>query len=302
MTKDYMVRATAADHAVRAFAVTSKETVEMARVRHEASPVVTAALGRLLSAGAMMGAMMKGEKDLLTLQVRGGGPMKGMTVVADANGNVKGYPIESDVHLKANAKGKLDVAGAVGVGIMNVIKDMGLKEPYVGQCALQTSEIAEDLTYYFATSEQVPSAVGLGVLVNEDGSVRQAGGFIIQLMPFTTEETIVKLEENLAKVTSVTELLEQGMNPEQILEALLGDLGVEITDRMPIQFHCDCSKERVKKAVVSIGKADLESLIVDEEPVEVRCDFCNTGYYFSPEELREIIAQIDADAEQEPEA
>ncbi len=292
-TNDYMVRATAADHAVRAFAITSREMVETARAHHNASPVVTAALGRLLSAGAMMGSMMKGEKDTLTLQVRGGGPMKGMTVVADSVGNVKGYPIEADVHLPANAKGKLDVAGAVGVGIMNVIKDMGLKEPYLGQCALQTSEIAEDLTYYFATSEQVPSAVGLGVLVNEDGTVKQAGGFIIQLMPFTTEETIVKLEENLAKVTSVTELLDKGMNPEEILEALLGDLGVEYTDKMPVQFQCNCSKERVKQAVISIGKADLESLIVDEEPVEVRCDFCNTGYLFAADELREIIAQME---------
>lgn len=300
-TNDYMVRATAADHAVRAFAITSKEMVETARAHHNASPVVTAALGRLLSAGAMMGSMMKGEKDTLTLQVRGGGPMKGMTVVADSNGNVKGYPIEADVHLPANAKGKLDVAGAVGVGIMNVIKDMGLKEPYLGQCALQTSEIAEDLTYYFATSEQVPSAVGLGVLVNEDGTVKQAGGFIIQLMPFTTEETIVRLEENLAKVTSVTELLDQGMNPEQILEALLGDLGVEFTDKMPVQFNCTCSKERVKQAVVSIGKSDLESLIVDEEPVEVRCDFCNTGYLFSADELREIIAQMDEPVEDDGE-
>lgn len=298
-TNDYMVRATAADHAIRAFAITSKEMVETARARHNASPVVTAALGRLLSAGAMMGSMMKGEKDTLTLQVRGGGPMKGMTVVADINGNVKGYPIEADVHLPANAKGKLDVAGAVGIGIMNVIKDMGLKEPYLGQCALQTSEIAEDLTYYFATSEQVPSAVGLGVLVNEDGTVKQAGGFIIQLMPFTTEETIVRLEANLSKVTSVTELLDKGMNPEQILEALLGDLGVEFTDRMPVQFYCSCSKERVKQAVVSIGKADLESLIIDEEPVEVRCDFCNTGYLFSADELREIIAQMEEPANEE---
>lgn len=292
-TTDYMVRATAADHAVRAFAITSRDIVETARIHHHSSPVVSAALGRLLSAGAMMGAMMKGDNDLLTLQVRGGGPMKGMTVIADSKGNVKGYPIEADVHLPANAKGKLDVAGAVGVGIMNVIKDMGLKEPYIGQCALQTSEIAEDLTYYFATSEQVPSAVGLGVLVNEDGSVKQAGGFIIQLMPFTTEETIVKLEENLAKVTSVTELLDQGMSPEEILEALLGDLGVEYTDKMPVQFHCNCSKERVKQAVISIGKADLESLIVDEEPVEVRCDFCNTGYLFDVSELKEIIDSME---------
>ena len=259
---DYMVRATAADHAIRAFAITSKDLVEEGRKRHDSSPVVTAALGRLMSAGVMMGAMMKGEDDLLTLQVKSDGPMRGMTVTTDTKGHVKGYPFVSDIHLPANAKGKLDVAGAVGHGMLQVIKDMGLKDPYVGQIALQTSEIAEDLTYYFATSEQVPSAVGLGVLVDEEGHVRQAGGFIIQLMPFTEEETIVQLEKNLAEITSVTDLLEQGDTPEKLLERILGNMGLEITDTMPAEFYCNCSRERVKKAVISLGKNDLQEYVL----------------------------------------
>ncbi len=187
---DYIIRAIAANDQIRAFAAVTTETVETARQDHNTSPVATAALGRLLTAGAMMGTMMKGDKDILTLQIKAGGPLEGITVTADSKGRVKGYVGNPDVCIPANSKGKLDVAGAVGVGFMNVIKDMGLKEPYVGQVALQTSEIAEDLTYYFATSEQVPSAVGLGVLMNKDNTVRQAGGFIVQLMPFAEESTI----------------------------------------------------------------------------------------------------------------
>lgn len=287
---DYIVRATAADSHIRAFAITSRELVEQARQHHNTSPVVTAALGRLLSGGAMMGVMMKGEKDLLTLQVKGGGPLKGLTVTADSRGNVKGYPEVPDVILPVNGKGKLDVAGAVGVGILNVIKDMGLKEPYVGQIALQTSEIAEDLTYYFATSEQVPSAVGLGVLMERNNTVKQAGGFIIQLMPFTSEEIIAGLEEKLATVTSVTDLLEQGHTPETLLSHILGDFGLEITDRIPTRFYCNCSKERVSKAIISIGEKDLQEMIDENKPIEVNCHFCNTNYEFTPEELRALKA------------
>ena len=185
---DYIVRATAANNQIRAFAITSKDLVEEARKRHNTSPVITAGLGRLLSGAAMMGAMMKGDEDLLTLQIKCGGPVQGLTATADAKGNVKGYAEVPDVMLPPNPQGKLDVGGALGLGILNVIKDMGLKEPYAGQVALQTGEIAEDLTYYFATSEQIPSAVGLGVLMNKDNTVRQAGGFIIQLLPFTDEK------------------------------------------------------------------------------------------------------------------
>ena len=283
-----MIRATAAEGQIRAFAVTSKELVEEARKRHNTSPIVTAALGRLMSGAVMMGSMMKGEKDLLTIRVNGDGPMRGMTVTADAAGNVKGYPFVPDVVLPANALGKLDVAGAIGAGNMSVIKDMGLKEPYVGQTLLQTSEIAEDLTYYFAVSEQVPSAVGLGVLMNKENTVEQAGGFIIQLMPFAEEEVIEKLEKKVAEVTSVTSLLAQGYNPEMILQKLLGDLDLEITENMPVRFYCGCSKERVTKALASISRAELDDIIKDGKPIEVNCDFCNTHYTFDIDELKEI--------------
>ena len=283
-----MIRATAAEGQIRAFAVTSKELVEEARKRHNTSPIVTAALGRLMSGAVMMGSMMKGEKDLLTIRVNGDGPMRGMTVTADAAGNVKGYPLVPDVVLPANALGKLDVAGAIGAGNMSVIKDMGLKEPYIGQTALQTGEIAEDLTYYFAVSEQVPSAVGLGVLMNKENTVEQAGGFIIQLMPFAEEEVIEKLEKKVAEVTSVTSLLAQGYNPEMILQKLLGDLGLEITENMPVRFYCGCSKERVTKALASISRAELDEIIKDGKPIEVNCDFCNTHYTFDIDELKEI--------------
>ena len=283
-----MIRATAAEGQIRAFAVTSKELVEEARKRHNTSPIVTAALGRLMAGAVMMGSMMKGEKDLLTIRVNGDGPMRGMTVTADAAGNVKGYPFVPDVVLPANALGKLDVAGAIGAGNMSVIKDMGLKEPYIGQTALQTGEIAEDLTYYFAVSEQVPSAVGLGVLMNKENTVEQAGGFIIQLMPFAEEEVIEKLEKKVAEVTSVTSLLAQGYNPEMILQKLLGDLDLEITENMPVRFYCGCSKERVTKALASISRAELDDIIKDGKPIEVNCDFCNTHYTFDIDELKEI--------------
>ena len=257
---DYIVRATAANNQIRAFAITSKDLVEEARKRHNTSPVITAGLGRLLSGAAMMGAMMKGDDDLLTLQIKCGGPVQGLTATADAKGNVKGYAEVSDVMLPPNPQGKLDVGGAVGLGILNVIKDMGLKEPYAGQVALQTGEIAEDLTYYFATSEQIPSAVGLGVLMNKDNTGRQAGGFIIQLLPFTDEKIIEQLEKKITEMKSVTEMLEEGMTPEMLLEEILGDFGLEITDTLPAQFSCNCSKERITKALISIGKKDLQEI------------------------------------------
>ena len=291
---DYIVRATAANAQIRAFACTSRETVEAARAHHDTTPVATAALGRLLSGAAMMGTMLKGEKDVLTLQVHGGGPLKGMTVTADAFGHVKGYVNNPYVELPLNAKGKLDVAGAVGVGFMNVIKDLGLKEPYVGQTVLQTSEIAEDLTFYFATSEQVPSSVGLGVLVGKDYRVEQAGGFIIQLMPFADDKVIDKLEENLKEVDSVTKLLSEGLTPEQILEKVLDGFDVEFTDTIPMSFYCDCSKNRVEKVLISVGKKDLQDMINDGKPIEVNCHFCNTNYTFEVDELKEIYKKSRA--------
>lgn len=289
---DYIVRGTAANNQIRAFAITSKELVEKARQAHNTSPVATAALGRLLTAGSMMGIMMKGEKDVLTLQIKAGGPLGGITVTADSKGDVKGYVKNPDVIIPANAKGKLDVAGAVGVGFLNVIKDMGMKEPYSGQTILQTSEIAEDLTYYFATSEQVPSSVGLGVLMEHNNTVKQAGGFIIQLMPFAEEEVVSQLEKSLSKVTSVTTLLDEGMTPEMLLEHILGEFGdLEIMETYPARFYCNCSKERVTKAIISIGKKDIKEMIDDGEEIEVNCHFCNTHYKFSVEELKEIYKE-----------
>ena len=286
---DYIVRAIAADSQIRAFAAVTTETVETARKDHNTSPVATAALGRLLTAGSMMGVMMKGDKDILTLQVKGDGLLQGITVTADSKGRVKGYVVEPDVIIPANAKGKLDVGGAVGHGFLQVIKDMGLKEPYVGQVALQTGEIAEDLTYYFAASEQVPSAVGLGVLMNKDNTVRQAGGFIVQVMPFAEEETIAKLEANVQKIQSVTTLLEQGHTPESLLEQVLDGVDIEINDRIPTEFYCNCSKERVEKALISIGRKELNEMIQEGKEVELNCHFCNTNYTFSVEELKEIL-------------
>ena len=286
---DYIIRATAANSQIRAFAAVTTDVVETARKAHNTSPVATAALGRLLTGGAMMGTMMKGDKDILTLQIHAGGPLQGITVTADSKGNVKGYVGNPNVCIPANSKGKLDVAGAVGVGFMNIIKDMGLKEPYMGQVALQTSEIADDLTYYFATSEQVPSAVGLGVLMNKDNTVRQAGGFIVQLMPFAEESVIAKLEENVQKINSVTNLLEEGHTPESLLEKVLEGFDIEINDRMDTKFYCNCSKERVEKALISIGRKELNELIQEGKEVEMNCHFCNTNYVFSVEELKEIL-------------
>ena len=262
-----MVRATAANAQIRAFACTTRETVETARAAHNTSPVVTAALGRLLSAGVMMGSMLKGDDELITLQIKGDGPIGGLTVTADRNGHVKGYANVPDVILPANAQGKLDVGGAVGAGVLSVIRDMGLKDPYVGQTDLQTGEIAEDLTYYFAVSEQVPSVVGLGVLMNRDNTVRQAGGFIVQLMPFAEEETISKLEENIKNLASVTTMLDAGKTPEEMLGVLLEGMDLEVTDTLPVGFSCNCSKDRVRKALISIGREELQSMIDDGKEI-----------------------------------
>lgn len=286
---DYIIRATAANDQIRAFATVTTEMVETAREHHNTSPVATAALGRLLTAGAMMGSMMKGEKDVLTLQIKAGGPLQGITVTADSKGNVKGYVGNPDVCIPANSKGKLDVAGAVGPGFLTVIKDMGLKEPYSGQVMLQTCEIAEDLTYYFATSEQVPSAVGLGVLMNKNNTVRQAGGFIVQLMPFAEEEVISRLEQNVQKINSVTNLLEEGHTPESLLEKVLEGFDIQINEKMDTRFHCNCSKERVAKALISIGRKELNEMIQEGKPIEMNCHFCNTNYNFTVEELKEIL-------------
>lgn len=288
---DYMVRATAAKGQIRAFAATTRETVEYARAAHNTSPVATAALGRLLTGSAMMGAMMKGEKDLLTIKAEGDGPMGGMTVTADSKGNVKGYVFHPEVMLPPNEKGKLDVGGALGIGVLTVIKDMGMKEPYVGQTILVSGEVAEDLTYYFATSEQTPSSVALGVLMNRENTVRQAGGFILQMMPGVSEEAVSGLEKRLSEIVSVTALLDEGRTPEEILKYVLGDLDLEILDRMPVRFFCNCSKERIEKALVSVGRQELQQMIDEGKTIEVNCHFCGKHYPVTVEALKKLLLQ-----------
>ena len=289
MTGDYIVRATAADHQIRAFAATTRELTEAARLAHNTSPIATAALGRLMTAGVMMGSMLKGEEDLLTLKISGDGPMRGLLVTANARAEVKGYVYEPDMLLPASAAGKLDVGGAVGCGTLSVIRDMGLKEPYVGQTQLVSGEIAEDITYYYAVSEQVPSSVGLGVLMNRDNTVRRAGGFLIQLMPFTDDAVIDELEGRLAGVRSVTAMLDAGLTPEQILQELLGAMELEIGGRRQAAFRCDCSRERVSRALLSTGRETLQEMLDDGKPVEAGCQFCGKKYSFSMEELAEML-------------
>ena len=285
---DYMIRATAADGQVRAFVAVTAGLTEYARNAHNTSPVVTAALGRTLTAAVMMGSMMKNEKDLLTIRFEGDGPVGSITVTADAAGNVKGYARNPQAMLPPNPQGKLDVSGIIGIGVLSVIRDTGLKDPYVGQTHIVSGEIAEDLTYYFATSEQTPSSVGLGVLMNKDNTVRQAGGFILQLMPGATEETISSLEQKLAGISSVTTMLDQGMTPEDILDLLLGDLRPEIIDRREVRFFCGCSKERFARGLASIKKTDLQEMIDEGKDIEVCCQFCNAKYTFSPDELKAL--------------
>ncbi len=285
---DYIVRATAANANIRIFAADTHEMVEHARQAHNTSPVMTAALGRLLTAGAMMGVMQKGDADLLTLQIKGGGPAKGLTVTADSHGRVKGYAVVPDVMLPPNAAGKLDVGGALAPGFLTVIKDLGLKEPYIGETMLVTGEIGDDLTEYFMSSEQVPSSVGLGVLMNKDNTVKRAGGFIVQLMPFADEEVISRLEENLKKITSVTALLDDGATPEDIVKLICDGFDIEFNDTIPTCFYCNCSKERFAKGLISLNDQDMQEMIDSGETIEVNCRFCGKHYYFDTEELKEI--------------
>ncbi len=288
---DYIIRGMACNNQVRFFAAVSTETVESARQHHNTSPVVTAALGRLLTAGAMMGAMCKNETDMVTLQINCGGPIEGLLVTADAKANVKGYAFNNDVMLPASDKGKLDVGKALDLGVLTVIKDLGLKEPYSGQTHLVSGEIAEDLTYYFATSEQIPTSVALGVLMNKDNTVRQAGGFIIQMMPFAEDSVIDALEARLKNYSSITSHLDAGETPEKMMEDIFEGFDLTIEDKIPTQFYCNCSKEHVSRAVVSVGKAELEKMIEEGEPIEVNCHFCNSHYNFEVDELKELLKQ-----------
>ena len=287
---DYIVRGTIADDSIRVFATVTTELVQKARDAHKTSNVATAALGRLLTGGVMMGSMLKNSTDVMTLKIDCAGPIGGITVTvgAEKDGMVdaKGYCNNPSVELPLKENGKLDVGGALGAGMLTVIKDMGLKEPFSGQIELVSGEIAEDLTYYFATSEQTPSAVALGVLMApEGGKVLCAGGLVVQLLPFASDDVVEKLEEKIRTMEPVTELIKNGSTPEQILEHLFSDMGLKINDTVNTAFKCDCSKEKVAKAIMSIEAKDIEEMIADAKPVEVNCHFCNTTYSFSPEEL-----------------
>ena len=288
---DIILRATAAGGAVRIFTADTRELVNVAFEKHKTSPVMTAAMGRLLTAAAMMGIMQKGEKDTITLRVEGSGPAGRVVAIADSKGRVKGYTPNPIVDIPLKPNGKLDVSGAIGVGLLTVTRDMGLKEPYVGTTELISGEIAEDLTYYFTSSEQTPSSVGLGVLVDRDYSIKRAGGFIIQLMPFAEESVISCIENNLKNITSVTSFYEEGGDAEKLLNLLMDGLEPEITDRISPEYHCDCNREKVENALISIGKDEIDSMIEDGEPIDVHCDFCNTTYTFSVDELKEIRKQ-----------
>ncbi|NLJ87956.1 MAG: Hsp33 family molecular chaperone HslO [Epulopiscium sp.] len=288
--KDYIIRATDKKKQIRAFAAVTTNLVEEGRKIHDTSPVVSAAMGRLMTAAGMMGYMLKGEKDIITLQIKGDGPLRGIVVTADNKGNVKGYPYNPSVDLPLNSIGKLDVKRAIGNGYLTVIKDLGLKEPYIGQTKLVSGEIAEDLTFYFYNSEQIPSAVALGVLVDRDWSIKKAGGFIIQLMPETDEETISKLENNLKKISSITSLLEEGKLAEDILEMLLGE--IEILDKLPVNYNCNCTREKIRKALISIGLKDLKEMLEEDKGGEVKCFFCNSSYVFNEDDLKEIIQEL----------
>ena len=288
-TKDYMIRATAADGYIRAFAATTRTTVETARQHHNTSPVATAALGRLMTAALMMGYDMKNDPDLLTIRINCDGPIGGLLVTADRAGHVKGYVNNPQVMLPPNEKGKLDVGGALDLGVLSVIRDVGLKEPYIGQTILISGEIAEDLTYYFANSEQVPSSVALGVLMNKDNTVRQAGGFILQLMPGASDEIIDRLEEKISGLESMTAMLDKGMTPEDVLALVLGDMDLEINDRQECAFYCNCTRHKLEQALISIGRKDLEEMIAEGKDIEMECHFCSKKYAFSVDELKALL-------------
>ena len=287
--KDYMIRAVAADAQIRAFAITSRDLTEKARQAHNTSPIATAALGRAMSAALMMADMLKGPRDLLTIQIDGDGPMQGLVVTADNQGHVKGYVKNPHVILDPNAQGHLNVGGAIGQGTLTVIRDMNLKDPYIGQIPLVTGEIAEDLTAYYAQSEQIPSAVGLGVLMNKENTVRRAGGFVVQLMPFAEDEVISRLEENIRKISSVTSILEEESTPEHLLDVVLEGFKPEVTSREDVRFYCNCTKERFSRGLILLGTEELENIISEGKDIELRCQFCNSAYTFTTEEVKKLL-------------
>ena len=287
---DILIHGMAANNQVRFFSCYSKELVENARQYHNTRPVATAALGRLLTAGAMMGSMCKNDSDILTLQIQCSGPIGGLTVTANAHAHVKGYVNNPGVMLPPSPAGKLDVGKAVDLGVLSVIKDIGLKEPYIGQSNLVSGEIAEDLTYYFATSEQIPTSLALGVLMEKNNTVKHAGGFIIQLMPYAEETIISDLEKRLKDYSSITSLMDKGMTPYDMMNRLFDGYDITFTKETTPLYKCDCSKERTFKAVMSIGRKDIEEMIKEGEPIQVECHFCNQKYTFTPDELKKGLA------------
>ena len=287
--RDYMVRATAGNAQIRAFAATTKDLADYGRRAHGLSPIATAALGRLMTGTVMMGQMMDNDSDMITVKMDGDGPLKSVLATADNKGNVKGYVSNPYVIMEPNAAGHLNVGGGIGEGTLTVIRDMGLKEPYVGQVPLYSGEVAEDLTYYFTKSEQTPSSVGLGVLVERENlSVIAAGGFIVQLMPFADEQTITHLEFNLGKFSSVTDILKAGKTPEDMLKIVLDGFDIEFTDTVDLNFYCNCDKDRVERALMLVGKKDIQEMIDDGKDIEIKCHFCNKAYTFSVDELKAI--------------
>lgn len=291
--KDYCIRVATENKEIRAFFATTRNMVEKARAYHNTTSVATAALGRTLTATSMMGMMMKNKKDKLTVIIKGGGPIGTVLATSNSDGIVKGYVTNPDVEVEDYPNGKLNVAGAVGnTGTIKVIKDLGLKEPYNGEYEMVSGEIAEDFTYYFTVSEQTPSAVALGVLTKPD-EVEEAGGFIVQLMPDATEETISTLEKNISGLKSITQMLSEGMTPEDMMEIVLDGLNPSVLYKKEVDFECDCSKERVATVFVAIGKDELADIIEKDKGAEVGCQFCNSKYIFDEDELREIYDEME---------
>lgn len=289
--KDYLVKALGYNGQVRAYAVSTTETVGEAQRRHHTWPTASAALGRAMTAGLMMGAMLKGEEKL-TIKIEGGGPIGAILVDSNAKGEVRGYVTNPHVHFDLNEHGKLDVRRAVGTdGMLTIVKDIGLRDHFTGQVPIVSGELGEDFTYYFATSEQVPSSVGVGVLVNPDNSIQTAGGFIIQLMPGTDDSTITEIENRLQSIPPVSKMIQAGLTPEEILDQLLGEGNVKVLEKMPVSFQCQCSRERISNALISLGKAEIQDIIEEEGKAEAQCHFCNEQYQFSKEELEELAAE-----------
>ena len=287
--EDYVVRASTKDVPLRAFAATTKNTVEEARMIHRLTPLTSAALGRVLTATAMMGQMLKSPEDKLTLQLKGDGPILSLLATGNGKGEVKGYIGKPSVDLPLNKKGKLAVGQAIGQGTLTVIMDLGLKEPYIGRVSLVNGEVAEDLAHYYAVSEQVPSAVALGVLVDRDRSIQSSGGFIIQIMPDCPEDIINVLEKRLSILPPITQLLSEGKSPEDILTDVLKDFEVEFLEKKEIAYVCDCNVERLEKALISLGKKELKDIIDQDGQAELQCHFCNRKYHFSKEELENLL-------------